>query len=65
MQRCEKVAELKLDYDFQLRRFKGEKFAEKRDAIIAERDAAIQKLTSEMDNLKTAKINEVKARFQI
>lgn len=63
MQRCEKVAEMKLDFDFQLRRFKGEKYAEKRAAVIEERDAAILKITAEMENLKKAKIAEIKARF--
>jgi hypothetical protein len=45
----ERLAEIKADYDFQLKRMAGEKFAERRGQKVAEKEGAIAACKIEME----------------
>lgn len=56
-QKFERLAEIKADYDFILKRAVGEKNAEKRAKVIAEKEGALAACKREMDQSKREQLD--------
>ena len=59
----ERLAEIKADYDFTLKRLTGEKFAEKRAKVISEKESALAACKREMELSKKQQLEDVKTKY--
>ena len=64
-EKFEKIAEIKANYDFMIKRLESSKQKEKADAKRKEKDAEVKAMQEEMDIVKKTRIQEINVEFEI